>query len=60
MREPAFDVDAALFAPVKALGVNVFAATDERTLEERLGFIVDRKILLEDEEPASAAPAGSK
>jgi hypothetical protein len=53
----AFDVDAKVFDPMKRLGATVLAATDERTLSGQLGFILDRKILLEDEEPARREPS---
>ena len=49
----AFDVAANVFEPLKRLGATVVAATDERTLADQLGFILERKILLEDEEPAA-------
>lgn len=49
----AFDVAASVFEPLKRLGATVLPATDERTLGEQLGFILERKILLEDEEPAA-------
>ena len=47
----AFDVDAKVFAPVKKLDATVVAAADEKQLETQLQFILQRKILLEDEEP---------
>lgn len=47
----AFDVDAKVFAPLKKLGVNILAASDEKQLNSQLEFIMQRKILLEDEEP---------
>ncbi|SPE50448.1 exported hypothetical protein [Verrucomicrobia bacterium] len=47
----AFDVDAAVFAPVKKLGATVVGAADEKQLESQLQFIMQRKILLEEEEP---------
>jgi predicted small lipoprotein YifL len=50
---------AKLFEPLRNLGVTVVEAADERTLDDQLGFIFERKILLEDEDPAApAAPAG--
>jgi len=47
----AFDVDAKVFAPVKQLGATVVGAVDEKQLNTQLEFILQRKILLEDEEP---------
>ena len=47
----AFDVDAKVFAPVKELGATVVGAADEAQLKARLEFILQRNILLEDEEP---------
>jgi hypothetical protein len=47
----AFDVDAKVFAPVKKLDATVVAAADERQLDTQLQFILQRKILLEEEEP---------
>lgn len=47
----AFDVDARQFAPLKKLGVTVVAAADEQQLNSQLQFILQRKILLEEEEP---------
>ncbi len=46
----AFDVDAKVFAPLKKLGATVVGAADERQLNTQLEFILQRKILLEDEE----------
>jgi hypothetical protein len=46
----AFDVDAKVFAPVKKLDATVVAAADERQLDTQLQFILQRKILLEEEE----------
>jgi hypothetical protein len=48
----AFDIDAKLFAPLKKQGVTVVSAADERQLTAQLDFILQKKILLEDEEPA--------
>lgn len=48
----AFDVNAAVFEPVKKLGATVVGASDEKQLNSQLDFILQRKILLEDEEPA--------
>jgi len=50
----AFDVDAKVFAPVKKLGATVLAAANERQLNTQLEFIFEKKILLEDEEPAGS------
>lgn len=47
----AFDVDAKVFAPLKRLGATVVGASDEKQLNSQLEFILQRKILLEDEEP---------
>ena len=47
----AFDVDAKVFAPVKKLGGTVVGAADEKQLNTQLQFILQQKILLEDEEP---------
>ncbi len=47
----AFDVNAQVFAPVKKLGATVLGAADEKQLNTQLDFILQRKILLEDEEP---------
>lgn len=47
----AFDVNAKIFDPVKKLGATVVGAADEKQLNSQLEFILQRKILLEDEEP---------
>jgi Mg-chelatase subunit ChlD len=47
----AFDVDARQFAPVKRLGATVVGAADEKQLNTQLQFILQQKILLEEEEP---------
>ncbi len=47
----AFDVAASVFAPLMNEGATVVSAADERQLSEQLDFILQRKILLEDEEP---------
>jgi hypothetical protein len=49
----AFDVDAKVFAPLKKLGATIVTAADEAQLNTQLGFILEKKILLEDEEPAA-------
>jgi hypothetical protein len=46
----AFDVDAKRFNAVKDLGATVVGAADERELDAQFEFILERKILLEDEE----------
>lgn len=46
----AFDVDAAVFNPLKKLGATVAGAADEKQLNSQLEFILQRKILLEEEE----------
>ena len=48
----AFDVDAKVFDPVKKLGATVVGAADETQLTSQLQFILQQKILLEEEEPA--------
>lgn len=47
----AFDVDAKQFAAVKKLGATVVGAADEKQLDTQLEYILQRKILLEEEEP---------
>ena len=47
----AFDVDAKVFEGVKKLGATVVGAANESQLNTQLGFILEKKILLEDEEP---------
>jgi len=47
----AFDADARIFNPVKKLGATVVSAADEKQLNTQLDFIMQRKILLEEEEP---------
>ena len=46
----AFDVDAKVFDPVKKLGATVVGAADEKQLNTQLEYILQRKILLEEEE----------
>ena len=46
----AFDVDAKVFDAVKKQGATVVGAADERQLNAQLDFILQKKILLEDEE----------
>ena len=48
----AFDIDAKIFDPLKKQGVTVVGAANEDQLNSQLGFILEKKILLEDEEPA--------
>jgi hypothetical protein len=47
----AFDVDAKVFDAVKKLGATVVGAANETQLNTQLEFILEKKILLEDEEP---------
>lgn len=47
----AFDVAAKEFDSVKKLGATVVGAGDEKQLNSQLEFILQKKILLEDEEP---------
>jgi len=47
----AFDVNAKVFDGVKKLGATVVGASDEAQLNGQLGIILEKKILLEDEEP---------
>ena len=47
----AFDTNAKVFDPVKKLGATVVSASDEKQLNTQLEFILQRKILLEEEEP---------
>ena len=47
----AFDVDAKVFDPVKKLGATVVGAANENQLNTQLQYILQRKILLEEEEP---------
>jgi len=47
----AFDVDAKVFAAVKKQGATVVGAADEKQLDAQLQFILQKKILLEEEEP---------
>lgn len=47
----AFDVNAKLFDPIRKLGVTVVGASDEKQLNTQLETIMQRKILLEEEEP---------
>ena len=47
----AFDVDAKVFNGVKKLGATVVGASNESQLTTQLEFILEKKILLEDEEP---------
>ncbi|HWX20386.1 MAG TPA: vWA domain-containing protein [Candidatus Binatia bacterium] len=51
----AFDVNAKVFDPIKKLGATVVSAADEKQLNSQLDFILKRKILLEEEEPAAKA-----
>ena len=47
----AFDVNAKVFEPVKKLDATVVSAANETQLNTQLNYILQRKILLEDEEP---------
>jgi hypothetical protein len=47
----AFDVAATTFDAVKKLGATVVGAEDEKQLNSQLNYILQEKILLEDEEP---------
>ncbi|MFH0880513.1 MAG: vWA domain-containing protein [Lentisphaerota bacterium] len=47
----AFNVAGAVFNPIKNLGATVVSANDETQLNEQLEFILQKKILLENEEP---------
>jgi von Willebrand factor type A domain len=47
----AFDVDARQFDQLKKQGATVVGASDEAQLNSQLQFILQKKILLEDEEP---------
>ncbi len=46
----AFDVDDKVFEGVKQLGATVVGASNESQLHAQLGYILEKKILLEDEE----------
>lgn len=48
----AFDVNAKVFEPVKKMGATVVEALDAKQLDAQLSFILQKKILLEEEEPA--------
>ena len=48
----AFNVDAKVFDSVKKQGATVVGAADEKQLNSQLEFIMQKKILLEEEEPA--------
>jgi Mg-chelatase subunit ChlD len=47
----AFDTNAKVFNAVKKQGATVVSASDEKQLNSQLEFIMQRKILLEEEEP---------
>ena len=47
----AFDVNARVFDSVKKLGATVVSASDEKQLNTQLEYVLQRKILLEEEEP---------
>lgn len=48
----AFDVADKVFDPVKKLGATVVGAADEKQLNTQLDYILQKKILLEEEEPS--------
>ncbi len=50
----AFDVDAKVFEGVKKQGATVVGAANELQLNTQLEFILEKKILLEDEEPPTS------
>ena len=50
----AFDVNAAVFEAIKAQGATLLSASNEAQLNEQLTFLLEKKILLEDEEPAGS------
>lgn len=50
----AFNVDAKTFEPVKRLGATVVSAADEKQLNTQVNYILQQKILLEEEEPKKA------
>jgi hypothetical protein len=56
----AFDVYAAAFNAVKSFGATVLGASDAKQLDSQLEFILEHKILLEDEEPPAAGGAAGK
>jgi len=47
----AFDVNASVFEPVKSEGATLLGASNEAQLTEQLAYILEKKILLEEEEP---------
>jgi hypothetical protein len=47
----AFDVNGKVFDSVKKLGATVVSASDEKQLNTQLEYVLQRKILLEEEEP---------
>jgi len=52
----AFDVDAKVFEPLKQRGATVVGAANETQLNSQLQFILQRKILLEEEETPTRKP----
>ena len=52
----AFDVDATVFEPLKQRGATVVGAVNETQLNSQLEFILQRKILLEEEETPTRKP----
>lgn len=51
-----FDIASKIFDPLKKLDVTVVSAANEKQLNTQLGYIVEQKILLEDEEPPAKKP----
>jgi uncharacterized protein YegL len=56
----AFDVDAKVFDGVKSLGATVVGAANEKQLGAQLEYILEKKILLEAEEPPAPKPDDGK
>ncbi len=54
----AFDVDADRFKALRALGATVVGAADAKQLDQQFAYILERKILLEEEEPPAKGPKG--
>ncbi|MDB6154984.1 MAG: hypothetical protein JWL90_3437, partial [Chthoniobacteraceae bacterium] len=52
----AFDVEARVFEPLKKLNVTLLSASNEKQLDAQLTLILERKILLEDEETRPGKP----
>lgn len=47
----AMDMNSDVFKPVREQGASLFSADDENSLNTQLTFVLEKKILLEDEEP---------